>query len=179
MSNSSHATHGTDPQQTSQVEADHIDLRAVFGFAIGLAVVAIVCQILMLWMFNAEVNAVDAANPPRVYPLAVPQDDRRPPEPRLQGGVRTDNSGRMLPESRITDRNLGVRDALKSLRDEEDATLNNYSWVDRNNQIVRIPIDDAMKLTLQRGLPARQQAAGTAPAAAASPETPAASQENK
>jgi hypothetical protein len=28
--------------------------------------------------------------------------------------------------------------------------------VDRNGGIVRIPIDEAMKLTLQRGLPSRQ-----------------------
>ena len=37
--------------------------------------------------------------------------------------------------------------------------LNGYRWVDRNKNIVRIPVADAMKLTLQRGLPARQQAA--------------------
>ena len=33
--------------------------------------------------------------------------------------------------------------------------LNGYSWVDRNAGVVRIPIDEAMKLTVQRGLPAR------------------------
>ena len=35
--------------------------------------------------------------------------------------------------------------------------LDSYGWVDKNAGIVRIPIDEAMKLTLQRGLPTRQE----------------------
>ena len=35
--------------------------------------------------------------------------------------------------------------------------LNSYGWVDKNAGIVRIPIDEAMKLTLQRGLPSRPE----------------------
>ena len=33
--------------------------------------------------------------------------------------------------------------------------LNSYGWVDKQNGVVRIPIDQAMRLTLERGLPAR------------------------
>ena len=44
------------------------------------------------------------------------------------------------------------------MRAAEDEILKGYRWVDRNNNIVRIPVADAMKLTLQRGLPSRQQA---------------------
>lgn len=33
--------------------------------------------------------------------------------------------------------------------------LNSYGWIDRSNGIVHIPIDRAMELILQRGLPAR------------------------
>ncbi|HUR34943.1 MAG TPA: hypothetical protein VM032_14170 [Vicinamibacterales bacterium] len=171
----SHPTNAANPHHHGTVEKDDLDLRAIFGFGLGLAVVTIIAHLLMIWMFNAEVRAVDAANPPRVYPLAGQgQDERRPPEPRLQGGVRTDSSGRLLPEVEILDKNLGVRDALKSLRDEEDAVLAGYGWVDRNNQIVRIPVADAMKLTLQRGLPSRPQggaaAAAPAPAPAVTPD---------
>jgi hypothetical protein len=35
--------------------------------------------------------------------------------------------------------------------------LDNYGWVDKNAGIVRIPIDEAIRLTLQRGLPTRQE----------------------
>jgi hypothetical protein len=37
----------------------------------------------------------------------------------------------------------------------EDAVLNGYSWVNRDAGVVRIPIGEAMKLTLQKGLPVR------------------------
>lgn len=42
---------------------------------------------------------------------------------------------------------------LADLRAAEDAELNSYGWVDRNAGIARIPIDRAMQLLLQRGLP--------------------------
>lgn len=42
---------------------------------------------------------------------------------------------------------------LASIRSEEDAELNRLVWVDRKAGIVRIPIDDAMKLVARDGLP--------------------------
>ena len=38
----------------------------------------------------------------------------------------------------------------------QDAALRSYGWVDKNAGIVRIPIDEAIRLTLQRGLPTRK-----------------------
>lgn len=51
--------------------------------------------------------------------------------------------------------------ALKQLRGTEEAILSSYAWVDRQKGIVRIPIDRAIDLTMQRGLPARQPKPGT------------------
>ena len=45
---------------------------------------------------------------------------------------------------------------LKNLRATEDTDLTSYGWVDRKNGVVHIPIDQAMDLILQRGLPIRQ-----------------------
>ncbi|HEU0275483.1 MAG TPA: hypothetical protein VFQ83_13245 [Candidatus Udaeobacter sp.] len=42
---------------------------------------------------------------------------------------------------------------LAALRAAEDADLRSCGWVDRNSGIVRIPIDRAMQLLIQRGLP--------------------------
>ncbi len=39
------------------------------------------------------------------------------------------------------------------LREAEEIDLNSYSWVDRSTQTVHIPIDRAMRLILERGLP--------------------------
>jgi hypothetical protein len=46
---------------------------------------------------------------------------------------------------------------MKDLRTNWDKQLNTYGWVDEQNGIVRIPIEDAKRLLIQRGLPTRQQ----------------------
>lgn len=42
---------------------------------------------------------------------------------------------------------------LAELRAAEDVDLTTYGWIDRNAEIVRIPIERAMELILERGLP--------------------------
>jgi hypothetical protein len=44
---------------------------------------------------------------------------------------------------------------MTALYASQNAKLNCYGWVDRSAGIVRIPIDQAMDLIAQRGLPAR------------------------
>jgi hypothetical protein len=44
---------------------------------------------------------------------------------------------------------------LEHLRQHEDNLLNNYGWVDPKAGVVRVPIDRAMDLVLQKGLPVR------------------------
>jgi hypothetical protein len=43
--------------------------------------------------------------------------------------------------------------SLAELRAAEDSDLNSYGWVDRKSGIARIPIERAMQLLLERGLP--------------------------
>ncbi|HET6423407.1 MAG TPA: hypothetical protein VFG20_06970 [Planctomycetaceae bacterium] len=38
-------------------------------------------------------------------------------------------------------------------RAEQDAAASTYGWVDRNNGVVRLPVDRAMELYLERGAP--------------------------
>jgi hypothetical protein len=42
---------------------------------------------------------------------------------------------------------------LANLRAAEEADLDSYRWIDRNSETVRIPIDRAMQLLVERGLP--------------------------
>jgi hypothetical protein len=44
---------------------------------------------------------------------------------------------------------------LQGLRAIEDAQLTNYGWADRERGVVRIPIERAMELLAERGLPTR------------------------
>jgi len=54
---------------------------------------------------------------------------------------------------------------LQAFRDEEKTKLTEYAWIGPDKQSARIPIDRAMDLILQRGLPTRQGPPTGGPAA--------------
>jgi hypothetical protein len=116
-------------------ETTDVNVRAIFGFGLGLAVVAVFVYFSVFLLFQ-YFSGREAARVAPIYPLAASEANRLPPEPRLQTNPRGD---------------------LQKLRAHEDEILNGYGWVDRNAGVVRIPLEDAMKLTLQRGLPTRQE----------------------
>jgi len=47
---------------------------------------------------------------------------------------------------------------LIDLRAKEQVAINSYRWVDEKNGVVGIPVEEAIKLLAQRGLPSRNQA---------------------
>jgi hypothetical protein len=49
--------------------------------------------------------------------------------------------------------------ALAKFREEEAKTLQSYGWVDQQGGVARVPIAEAKKLIVQRGLPARTDGA--------------------
>ncbi len=64
----------------------------------------------------------------------------------------------LKPLERFPKPNLAIDDdhaERMALYAAQNAELNGYGWVDRSNGIVRIPIDRAIALILQRGLPER------------------------
>jgi len=115
-------------------EESDVNILAIFGFGGGLMAVAVVV-LLVIYVLFGFFDGRERATVPAEYPLAA-QADKVPPEPRLQEHPRED---------------------LSELRAREDEILSSYGWVDRNAGVVRIPIDAAMKLTLERGLPARAE----------------------
>ena len=115
-------------------EESDVNIRAILGFGAALIVVAAVVHLLIYVLFG-YFDSREGVKVPAEYPLAASQGHHEPPEPRLQTDPRQD---------------------LSDLRAREDDLLRSYSWVDRNAGVVRIPIDEAIKLTLERGLPSRQ-----------------------
>jgi len=53
--------------------------------------------------------------------------------------------------------------AINDFRLQEEKKLNSYGWIDQKAGIARIPIDRAMQLLAQRGLPTRLQAGAVPP----------------
>jgi hypothetical protein len=115
-------------------EASDVNIRSILATGAGLIVLGAMVYFVVWLLFGFLNRRESAASTSPVYPLAVGLEDRLPPEPRLQANPKQD---------------------LRDLRESEGALLNSYRWVDKNGGVVRIPIDEAMKLVLQRGLPSR------------------------
>ena len=60
---------------------------------------------------------------------------------------------------------------MEEYRAREDASLKSYGWVDRKAGIAQIPIDEAMKLLADKGLPKIKAPEPTKPAAEPKPAT--------
>jgi hypothetical protein len=114
-------------------EESDVNIRSIFMFAFWLAAVAGVTLVVVRLLFFYFDRREQAAGP-SPFPIAVGHEMRLPPEPRLQ---------------------TAPRDAMEQLRMRQEERLNRYEWVDKSAGVVRIPIAEAMKLTVQRGLPAR------------------------
>ena len=112
-------------------EANDVSSRAIIRFGAGLAVATILVAIGMRGLFRILQRREKRVDVP-VSTMVSASLRRTPPEPRLEPDP-------LVPRQR--------------LRASEDATLTTAGWVDRANGVVRIPIERAEELLVQRGLP--------------------------
>jgi hypothetical protein len=121
------------------VEGDGVSYVGIGWFVLILTIVTLICQVLMWGLFAALDARADGQDVARA-PLAAPQG-QAPPGPNLLA---------ILPGTH------GEPAALKDFRAREDAILSSYGWADPNAGTVRIPIQRAKELLLERGLPVRE-----------------------
>lgn len=117
-------------------EESDVNVGAIIRYGVALLVVAAVIHVFLWWLLAAY-ERQDARAPTQAYPLAAGQQDRLPPSPRFQENPQQE---------------------LQDLRAKQDSLLNGYGWVNREAGVARIPIGDAMKIVIERGLPARAEA---------------------
>lgn len=126
-------TNRPDATQGVPVEGDGINYRGIVWFVVVLAITVAISQVLVWGMFEVMARRVAGADAPRA-PLARPAG--APPQ------------GPAL----LLDEPANLRD----FRIDEELRLNSYGWIDRNAGTVRLPIERAKALLLERGLPARE-----------------------
>ena len=116
--------------ETVTHEQKDVNVRRLLQFGAGLCAVIALSLIAMKLLFGF----LDTHQPPgpAVSPLATGPEI--PPKPRLEVYPHVD---------------------LEHKMQADEAVLNSYGWVDRESGVVRIPIDRALKLLAERGLPAR------------------------
>jgi hypothetical protein len=114
---------------------EHTDANVwvIAKFAIWLAITAVIVHVGIWVMWGTLVKQAEATREPQ-YPLAT--QPRLPPEPRLQ----------QFPANEIDD-----------VRRSENTRLTSYGYVNKDAGVIHIPIAEAMRLTVERGLPARTE----------------------
>ena len=115
-------------------EESDVDVRTIIGYGIALAVVAVVVHLFLWWLQSLYATQTERAQTIR-YPLAAGQQDQLPPAPRLQDNPQQD---------------------LRDLRGRQQSLLDGYGWVNKEAGVARIPIEEAMRITVERGLPSRE-----------------------
>jgi len=133
-------------------ERSDIGVAGVLYFLLGLAASCLLVYFVVDGLYHFLDKRSEAEQAP-VNPLVTnaPADTRRVANDYPQGA---------FPNPRLE---TDERGQLNGIRLTEEQTLSTYDWIDKNAGTVRIPIDRAMDLIAQRGLPTRAQAATAAP----------------
>jgi len=133
-------------------EGSTLKIGPVLWFIIGLSVATVIVFFLMAGLFDAFANRAGKSED-HPSPLAG-ERQKLPPEPRLQlAPTKAEQLEEKLPPNIKEDHPL---QEMKRVRAEEDAKLNSYGWVDQKTGVVHIPIEDAKKLLLEKGLAVRK-----------------------
>jgi hypothetical protein len=127
-------------------EKRDVNIKGLFQFAFWMAVVLMVTLVGMRFTFDFFKRVEPLGS--TASPLVTTTDRMLPPSPRLQ----------VQPHQELEDYCVAQQQAVST-----------YAWVNQSSGVVRIPVDRAMQLILERGLPARSAADATA--AGASPVT--------
>lgn len=153
-----HVTETPDVSHIKNVDVVHevsdINVSAVFKFVLFLSLMTIAVYVLM-WVLFRVLNSRAQSTESKPGPMAMTEQERRPPEPRLQlapgfaEGLA--KSAGPLEPGRLTDPAWEI----KVLRNNWEDGLKN-GLRDQNGNVVGVSIDEAMKRVIQgNGLPVR------------------------
>jgi hypothetical protein len=139
-------------------ERQDMTAHAVFAFLLSLILGGVIVYF-VIWGLYHFLDARQRSRQGQQSPLVKqvetdtrivsPDEINKFPQPRLERNERTE---------------------IRDFRLKEEQTLNSYGWIDEKAGVVRIPIERAMQLVAQRGLPTTPKS-GTAPASAANVAT--------
>lgn len=154
--------------------------RPIYVFLIVLAIACVVVAV-ALWGGYRAVDAYLEGRQVKQGPLARaprPSDSRNAQVPAINEEII-----KTIPRPRLEE---NERTELREFREQEDARLHSYGWVDASAGTVHVPIDRAMELIAQRGLPTEPRVGTVPPSevnvvkeAAAKADTSASSQGKK
>jgi hypothetical protein len=161
-------SHGPKPEEvdaSAGYEQSDVGVTGIVVFLTSLLIFVAVCGLLTYGMgklINARMNKEDGPNSKWTTAVNIRDLGNLPNNPEMQHKVAELTQQFPTPRVQTDDGNQDVAD----LHQREDLLLDNYSWVDPMQGAqgkVRIPIERAMELIAQRGLPVAPATATEAP----------------
>jgi hypothetical protein len=133
-------------------ERSDVNVRALLWFMAAFIVFAAISHVLLFVMFKYFAERARNQTTTPLTMLARPADASIPTGPRLQPFPNVDQRGSPMPPNTTT-----PPTDMVILRRMEEQALRSPGWIDRQKGIVRVPIDVAKQLVVQRGLPVVNQ----------------------
>ena len=141
--------HPVKPPANGGYEREDIGVSGVLYFLLGLALSGLFVYFVVNGIYSF-LETHSEANQTPVSPLVT----NAPTDTRKLSSDYKDYLQQNFPSPQLE---IDERSQLDKIRNGEAETLSTYDWVDQKAGTVRIPIDRAMDLIAQRGLPVHAQ----------------------
>ncbi len=133
-------------------EGSDVKVTGILVFLVSLgifvAVTGFVCYGIGK-VINARMNKQDGPNSKWTKTVEIRDLGNMPSSPEMQNKVAEITKSFPQPRVQIDDGNIDIAE----LHAREDILLDNYTWIDPSKGTVRIPIEQAMQIIAQKGLP--------------------------
>ena len=138
--NSAHNAGALPEHDTVAFENRDVKPRTIYVYLAVLALSVVLSYVVCVFILRITTKmAAESDTPPPPVRQEMKNFLTMPPEPRLQG----------VP-GHGTDPQYDLREKI-----QEDAEANQKAgWIDQNSGIAQIPVEDAMKIIAEKGLPA-------------------------
>jgi hypothetical protein len=148
MHNTSHGAPGAgaEPRNADvSFETTDVQVTTIYWYLGALAIAVILSYVVCVFVLRLTTKiAVEFDTPPPTIRQEMGSAyEALPPEPRLQG----------VP-GHLTDPQTDLRQKVQA----DTAANEKYVWIDQSSGIAQIPVQDAMKIIAEKGLPAIQLA---------------------
>lgn len=146
-------SHGPkDIDASAGYEQSDVKVTGIIVFLTSLAIFVAVCGVVTYGigkLINAHLNREDGPNSKWTKTAEIRDLGNMPSSPEMQNKVAEITKTFPTPRVQTDDGNQDVA----GLHAREDLLLDNYTWIDRSQGKVRIPIEQAMQIIAQKGLP--------------------------
>lgn len=141
-------------------EREDLGTRGVFAFMIGLTIVGVVIYFIIIGMYTF-LDKYERSQMATASPLVTSKGTMSRVVTQEYMEQRFKDNGAPMLE-------INERGQFRDFLINQENQLNSYGWVDEKDGVAHIPIEHAMELTVQRGLPVYPQSSADANATAAS-----------